>query len=104
MSPRRLASLPEVPTLAEIGRDRGLSGFDVAAWQALFVPAGTPPEIVSRLTAEVGRALTAPDVKARLEDFGLEVAPSDGPALAAFLQKETAFWHPLIRERHLSAE
>jgi hypothetical protein len=43
-------------------------------------------------------------VKARLEDFGLEVAPTDGPALAAFVEKETAFWHRLIRERKLSAE
>ena len=104
LSPQRLASLPDVPTLDEIGRDRGLRGFDVAAWQALFVPAGTPPEIVSRLTAETNKALTAPDVKARLEDFGLEVLPSDGQALAAFLRRETAFWHALIRERGLSAE
>jgi hypothetical protein len=43
-------------------------------------------------------------VKAKLEDFGLEVAPSDGPALAQFIARETAFWHQLIKERHLSAE
>jgi tripartite-type tricarboxylate transporter receptor subunit TctC len=104
MSPRRLAALPDVPTLDEIGRDRSLRGFDVTAWQALFVPRGTPPDIVSRLTAEVTKALIAPETKARLEDFGLEVLPSDGPALASFLQQETTFWHALIRERNLSAE
>ena len=104
MSPRRLASLPDVPTLDEIGRDRGLGGFDVAAWQALFVPKGTPPEIVARLGAEMTKALASPDVKPRLEDFGLEVLPSDGPALTRFLDKETAFWHPLIKERKLTAE
>jgi tripartite-type tricarboxylate transporter receptor subunit TctC len=100
MSPKRLPTLPDVPTLDEIG----IPGFDVTAWQGLFVPKGTPADVVARLSAEMNKAITAPDVKARLEDFGLEVVPSDGPALAAFLQKETVFWHALIKERRLSAE
>jgi tripartite-type tricarboxylate transporter receptor subunit TctC len=100
MSPRRIPSLPDVPTLDEIG----VKDFDVTAWQALFVPKGTPAEIVARLGAEMNKAITTPEVKARLEDFGLEVTPSDGPALSAFLQKENAFWHKLIKERGLSAE
>ena len=100
MSKKRIPSLPDVPTLDELG----LKDFEVSAWQGLFVPKGTPPDIVSRLTVEMNKAITTPEVKARLEDFGLEVAPSDGPALTAFLQKETAFWHRLIRDRGLSAE
>jgi tripartite-type tricarboxylate transporter receptor subunit TctC len=100
MSPKRIPSLPDVPTLDEIG----VKGFDVTAWQGLFVPKGTPPDIVSRLSVEMNKAITTPDIKARLEDFGLEVTPSDGPALNAFLQKENAFWHRLIKERGLSAE
>ncbi len=100
MSKKRIPSQPDVPTLDEIG----IKDFDVTAWQALFVPKGTAPEIVARLTAEMNKAITTPDVKARLEDFGLEVTPSDGPALAAFLRNETAFWHKLIKERGLSAE
>jgi len=100
MSKKRLPSLPDVPTLDEIG----IKDFEVAAWQGLFVPKGTPPDIVARLTAEMNKAITVPEVKARLEDFGLEVAPTDGPALAAFVQKETTFWHALIKERNLSAE
>jgi tripartite-type tricarboxylate transporter receptor subunit TctC len=100
MSPKRIASLPDVPTLDEIG----VKGFDVTAWQGLFVPKGTPPGIVARLTAEMNKAIASPDVKPKLEDFGLEVVPTDGPALAAFITKETAFWHALIKERKLSAE
>jgi tripartite-type tricarboxylate transporter receptor subunit TctC len=100
MSRKRIPSLPDVPTLDELG----VKDFDVTAWQALFVPKGTPPEIVSRLTAEMNKAITTPDVRARLEDFGLEVTPSDGPALAAFLARENAFWHRLIKDRRLSAE
>ncbi len=100
MSKKRIPSLPEVPTLDELG----VKDFDVAAWQALFVPKGTPAEIVARLGAEMNKALLTPELKAKLEDFGLEVLPGDSAALTAFLQKETAFWHALIRERKLSAE
>ncbi|MGY4827972.1 Bug family tripartite tricarboxylate transporter substrate binding protein [Sphaerotilaceae bacterium SBD11-9] len=100
MSKKRIPSLPDVPTLDEIG----VKGFEVTAWQGLFVPKGTPADIVTRLSSEMNKAITVPEVKARLEDFGLEVTPSDGPAFAAFLQKETTFWHALIKERGLSAE
>ena len=52
----------------------------------------------------MNKAIASPEVKPKLEDFGLEVVPTDGPALAAFIRKETAFWHALIKERKLSAE
>jgi tripartite-type tricarboxylate transporter receptor subunit TctC len=100
MSLKRIPSLPDVPTLDELG----IKGFEVTAWQGLFVPKGTPAEVVTRLSAEMNKAIQVPEVKARLEEFGLEVTPSDGPALGAFIQKETAFWHALIKERGLSAE
>ncbi|MGD9833972.1 MAG: Bug family tripartite tricarboxylate transporter substrate binding protein [Piscinibacter sp.] len=100
MSKKRIASLPDVPTLDELG----VKDFEVTAWQGLFVPKGTPADIVARLTAEMNKAITTPEVKSKLEDFGLEVLPSDGPALASFIQKETTFWHALIKERGLSAE
>lgn len=100
MSKKRIPSLPDVPTLDEIG----VKDFEVAAWQGLFVPKGTPPEIVARLSSEMNKAILAPEVKSKLEDFGLEVVPSDGPALGAFVKKETTFWHALIKERQLSAE
>jgi tripartite-type tricarboxylate transporter receptor subunit TctC len=100
MSKKRIPSLPDVPTLDELG----IKDFEVTAWQGLFVPKGTPADVTARLTAEMNKAITTPEVKAKLEDFGLEVTPSDGPSLAAFLQKETAFWHKLIKERGLSAD
>ena len=52
----------------------------------------------------MNKAINLPEVRTRLEDFGLEVVPTDGPALAAFIQAETKFWHALIKERKLSAE
>jgi tripartite-type tricarboxylate transporter receptor subunit TctC len=104
MSKKRIPTLPDVPTLDEIGRAQGLRDFEVTAWQGLFVPKGTPAEIVGRLSVEMNKAITVPDVRARLEDFGLEVVPTDGPTLGAFIQSETKFWHALIKERKLSAE
>ncbi|MBA4340917.1 MAG: ABC transporter substrate-binding protein [Methylibium sp.] len=100
LSAKRIATLPDVPTFQEIG----LKGVDVAAWQGLFVPKGTPEPIVQRLSAEMNKAITTPEIKARLEDFGLEVAPGDAASLARFVQQETAAWHALIKERKLSAE
>ena len=100
MSLKRLPTLPDVPTLNELG----ITGFDVSAWQGMFMHKDTPSDIVTRMTTEMGKAISAPELKARLEDFGLEVLPSDGPTLAAFVRKETAFWHPLIKDRKLTAE
>jgi len=100
LSPRRIAALPEIPTFEE----SGVTGVDVSAWQGMFMPRGTPEPIVTRLTAEVVKALALPEVKAHLEEYGLEVAPTDGPALAQFIQQETTRWHALIRSRGISAE
>jgi tripartite-type tricarboxylate transporter receptor subunit TctC len=104
MSKKRIPSLPDVPTLDEAGQAYGLQDFEVTAWQGLFVPRGTPAEIVAKLTVEMNQAITLPEVRARLENFGLEVVPSDGPAMAAFIRGETTFWHALIKARKLSAE
>jgi tripartite-type tricarboxylate transporter receptor subunit TctC len=100
MSRKRIPSLPDVPTLDELG----VKDFEVTAWQGLFVPKGTPADIVTKLTVEMNKAITTPEIKAKLEDFGLEVVPTDGPALASFIRQETTFWHALIKERGLSAD
>lgn len=103
MSKKRIASLPDIPTLDEIGGVH-MKDFEVTAWQGLFVPSGTPSDIVTKLANEMNKAINTAEVRARLEDFGLEIIPTDGAALAAFIQSETKFWHGLIKERKLSAE
>lgn len=100
LSPQRIPQLPDVPTLAE----SGVPGFEAGAWQALFVPKDTPADITARLSVEMQKAIMLPEVKAKLEEFGLQVMPSDGPHLASFIQRETTFWHKLIRERKLSLD
>lgn len=100
LSHRRIAALPEIPTIEELG----IKDFQVTGWQALFVPKGTPTAIVQKLSHEMMLAINQPDVKARLLDFGVEPAPTDGAALSRFMEKETRLWHTLIKERRLSAE
>jgi tripartite-type tricarboxylate transporter receptor subunit TctC len=67
-SSRRLATLPEVPTLTEVG----FPGMEDYTWIAMFVPAGTPPEIVQRLNEAVNRAVQSPDIRERLEGLAFE--------------------------------
>lgn len=98
--PRRLAALPDLPTLAE----QGTAAVEVFAWQGLVAPAGTSPDVIARLSTEVQKAIAAPEVAKKLTDFGLEVTPADATALAQFTRAEVARWHPLIRERGLKLE
>lgn len=100
LAKKRIPQLPDVPTFDELG----LKNVDVAAWQGLFVPKGTPAEVVTKLSSEMQKAIQLPEVRSKLEDFGLEVTPGDAPALARFVQSETQTWHALIKERKLAAE
>lgn len=100
LSHKRIASLPNVPTVEELG----IKDFEVTGWQALFVPKGTPAPIIKRLSTELIAAMNNPELKARLQEFGVEPAPSDPETLAKFIDNENKIWHKLIIERKLSAE
>lgn len=100
LSSKRVAQLPDVPTFEELG----LKGVDVSAWQGMFLPRGTPEAVNQKLSAELQKALMVPELKAKLEEFGLEVTPGDAASLSRFVQQETQSWHALIKERRLAAE
>ena len=99
-SKTRLASMPDVPTLMELG----YTDVEAAAWQGLVVPSGTPKEIVDKLSAELQKAINAPAVRARLLELGVEPTPSDPAAMAAHWRAETAFWPKFIKERNITLE
>jgi tripartite-type tricarboxylate transporter receptor subunit TctC len=67
-TPKRIAALPDVPTIAEAGFPNAESNF----WVAMLAPAKTPRDIVAKLNAEVNRALQSPEVKERLAKLGTE--------------------------------
>lgn len=100
LSHKRIASLPNVPTMEELG----VKDFEVTGWQALFVPKGTPTPIIKKLSTELIAAMNQPELKARLQEFGVEPAPSDPETLAKFVDSENKIWHKLIIDRKLSAE
>jgi len=83
-TPKRIAALPDVPTIAEAGFPDGESTF----WLALLAPAKTPPAIVAKLNAEVQRALGAADVKERLAKLGTEPMAMSPAQSDAFIARE----------------
>ncbi|HMS04206.1 MAG TPA: tripartite tricarboxylate transporter substrate binding protein [Burkholderiaceae bacterium] len=96
----RSALLPDVPTLAETV----MPGFEVGAWQGLTVPAKTPPEIVRRLHAELGKALAAPDVRAKLAQQGADPLGSTSEAYGRYIKSEIERWTKVVRQTGASLE
>lgn len=92
--------LPGVKSVAE----QGVEGFEVTAWNALYVPKGTPKEIIDRLNAEVAKILALPETKQRLAQLGFEVTSGTPEQLAAFEKAERAKWGPLIKAAGLKAD
>ncbi len=89
----RAKSFPDMPTVAET-----VPGYETYTWNALFAPAGTPPDIVARLNASALAALAEPNVVARMADFSATVIGSTSEALAAHVKAEIAKWQPVVKD------
>jgi tripartite-type tricarboxylate transporter receptor subunit TctC len=83
-APNRIDSLPDIPTFAE----QGLPKMDYSLWFALLVPSATPPEIVKKLNADIGKVLADPDHQQAMKLRGFEARGSTPDELAAFMQKD----------------
>nr|WP_244303688.1 tripartite tricarboxylate transporter substrate binding protein [Acidovorax delafieldii] len=97
---RRSAALPDVPTLAEAG----VTGYEVSPWFAVFVRAGTPPEVIARLNKVLNTAMKQPETLRKLEGVGAEPIGSTPQELAAHLNHELDRWGQLIRQRQIRAD
>ncbi|MCP3023662.1 tripartite tricarboxylate transporter substrate binding protein [Cupriavidus basilensis] len=97
---KRSSTLPNVPTLAEVG----VKGYDLSPWFAAFVPAKTPPAVVARLNQAMVDALAKPSVRTRLAAIGAEPIGSTPAQLGKHLAAETEKWGKLIRERGIRAD
>ncbi|MDQ5849847.1 MAG: tripartite tricarboxylate transporter substrate binding protein [Pseudomonadota bacterium] len=94
-SAKRMEQLPEVPTTAESGYPE----LAASSWQGIFVPAGTPKEIVERLFAVSQQAVASPEVVQRLANGGVVVAVSASPAaFHEFVANETSRWAKVVKE------
>ena len=99
-SDRRSSELPDVPTLAEAG----LPGFDMTTWYAVYVTAGTPPDIVAKLQAELIRIVALPDVQAKLRGLGGEPGTMTVEQFTRFNAQEYERFGRLIREANIKPE
>lgn len=102
-SPQRLASMPDVPTVAESGVPE-LKDFQVQSWQAIFVPAGTPTPVVTRLHDEIRKILAQPDMQTRLKGFGMEPADMSVAQIAAFQKGEVEKWAQVIKAANIKVD
>jgi tripartite-type tricarboxylate transporter receptor subunit TctC len=96
-SPKRVPSLPDVPTLDE----QGLKGADVGVWHGLYAPKGTPKPVLDKLVSSMQAALADADVQKRFNELGAVTFPKDKQtpaALQAHLKAEIAKWAPLIKK------
>ncbi len=97
---RRLASLPDVPTLAE----SGLAGYDYLAWMGISAPAKTPKEIVGRLGREITKILATSEAREWLAAQGAEPGGESPAEFAAYISAEHAKWGPIIRKAGIKAD
>jgi tripartite-type tricarboxylate transporter receptor subunit TctC len=97
---KRTALAPTVPTFAE----SGLAGYDVVGWNALFAPKDTPPEIIARLNAEIGKILQTPEMKQRMASIGFDPAGGTAEQLAAYVRTESDKWGQIIKAAGIRAD
>jgi tripartite-type tricarboxylate transporter receptor subunit TctC len=93
MSPQRLAVLPDMPTVAELGFPKAT----VLGWIGLHAPAGTPPAVLQTLEAAVNKALQEPELRQHLATQGADVTPESGAAYGKRIADETARWKRIVQ-------
>jgi tripartite-type tricarboxylate transporter receptor subunit TctC len=97
---KRSAMMPDLPTISE----SGLKGFESSTSFAAFAPAGTSREVIAKLNKEISRALTAPDVKEKLFNQGIETVGGTPEEFVAYNKAESAKWGKVIREQGIKIE
>ena len=96
----RSPALPDVPTIAE----SGFPGFEASSWSELFMPAGTPPAIVARLSAAVAQAYRQPELLASMKARGFELASLTPEEFTSFVATQRAKWSKVIRDARIKIE
>jgi tripartite-type tricarboxylate transporter receptor subunit TctC len=92
--PVRSESTPDLPTLQEAG----VANYDVVSWNALFAPAGTPPEVIKTLNQALQEILSEPEVRKRLLELGIEAKGSTPEEISARLKSDIDKWQKVIEK------
>jgi tripartite-type tricarboxylate transporter receptor subunit TctC len=100
LSPARQSDLPDVPT----AREQGFENFDISVWYGMLAPAGTPREIITRLNAELIKAVGAADMKPRFAQAGVEPLTSTPEEFGQFIKSEATRFGKVIKEAGIKGE
>ena len=100
LAPARVPDLPNVPT----AKESGFENFEISVWYGMLVPAGTPREIISRLNAEFTKAVTAPEMKAKLAAAGVDALTSTPEEFGNFIRSEAARFAKVIKDAGIKGE
>jgi tripartite-type tricarboxylate transporter receptor subunit TctC len=100
-SGKRTAALPDVPTLAEAAN---IPGYDIGAWIGYAAPPGTPKDVATKLSAEIAKAMQAPDLKERYLSLGLDPASNTPDEMASFLRNEQSRYGSIIKNANIKVE
>jgi tripartite-type tricarboxylate transporter receptor subunit TctC len=96
---KRAPLLPDVPALAET-----LPGFDISQWNAVWAPAGTPKDVLDKLSTEIRRIVQSPDYKARMAEQGSEAIGNSPAELAAFQKAEIDKYRKIAQQANIKAD
>ena len=99
-SQKRSPLLPDLPTIAE----QGVARFEAVSWYALMVPAGTPADVVDKLSVATMRFLALPDTRAKLAAQGMDPGGGSAQELAATVRAESARWGDVVRKQNIKPE
>jgi tripartite-type tricarboxylate transporter receptor subunit TctC len=100
-APKRIAQLPDVPTLVESG---GPAGMDVNSFVVLVAPRGLPEAVRTKINADVQKALAEPDIRARFETFAFEVLAWSPQDIEAQAQAKSRIYADLVKRKSISLE
>lgn len=99
-SAKRLAELPNVPTIAEAG----VPGFEMQSWQGVFLPAGAPVQIVEKLSKDLSEVIKSSEVQVKLRAMGVEPDGRESAAFADFQRAEVSKWAKVVAEAGIQAD
>jgi tripartite-type tricarboxylate transporter receptor subunit TctC len=99
-TPRRSSVFPDVPTLDEAG----LKGFDAGTTHGVYAPAGTRPDVVTRLNAEINKALALPSVRSQVQSIGAEPTPLTPAQFVAQMEADSRRYAAIIKERGIRGD
>lgn len=102
-SPRRIASLPDVPTVAESGVP-GTQDFEADQWYGMVAPAATPAPIVAMINQQINRSLDSVEVRARLAAEGAEAMPATPQAFGQLIASEMVRWARVIKAARITVD